>query len=76
LMGDDADSLEWLEGIVYPILKEKLAGMLRSRDSSIPPKRDPASLTKFVSGTFGMDTAEAKKMVERFLNDLKTWRRK
>lgn len=76
LVGGGALRAQSIDGDVYSIFKDKLAGMLRSRDSSILPKRDPASLTKFVSDTFGMDATEARKMVERFLNDLKTWRRK
>lgn len=76
LVGGGALRAQSIDGDVYSIFKEMLAGMLRSRDSSILPKRDPASLTKFVSDTFGMDATEARKMVERFLNDLKTWRRK
>ena len=76
LTGGGALRAQSLDGDVYSIFKNKFAGLLRSRDGSILPKRDPASLTKFVSDTFGMDATEARKMVERFLNDLKTWRRK
>lgn len=70
LTGGGALRAQSLDGTVYQFLRDQLAGLLRSRDKTLPTKRDPASLARYVSTAFGLDESDAVEMVKRFFSDL------
>lgn len=72
LTGGGALRVQSLHGapLSYLDLREQLAALLRSRDGSLPTRRNADSLSEFAAHRFGLTPDAARRMVERFFSDL------